>query len=122
VGLGHTVPERIRKLAGWGLLIAAIAWFVLDFQYFQTPHPPSTGPEGSTHSLRIPGVLQRIALCYLIASIIVLLFGVTGRAMWTALLLGGYWWIVENLAAPASYTSSLLPGRELGRLHDWLDM
>ncbi|MGB3182122.1 MAG: DUF5009 domain-containing protein [Cyclobacteriaceae bacterium] len=41
--------------------------------------------------LRIMGVLQRIALCYLAASLIVYYFRVKGAAIFTAVLLLAYW-------------------------------
>lgn len=119
LGLGHTGPERARKLLGWLILIGAVVYFAVDFEYFNTPHPPATPADSP---IRVPGVLQRIALCYFVASIIVLLFGVTGRVFFTVLLIAGYWWIVAYVQPPDSYVSNLSPERVLGRLHDWLDV
>ena len=42
-------------------------------------------------SVRIPGVLQRIAVCYLIAMLIFLKTGLRGQVRWTVGLLLGYW-------------------------------
>ncbi len=50
--------------------------------------------------LRIPGVLQRIALCYLTASIIVIKFGLKGRAVSGIILLAAYWIIVKLIPVP----------------------
>lgn len=119
LGLGHHPGERLRKLTGWILLIAAVTFFILDFKYFQQPHYPATAKTGP---LRVPGVLQRIAVCYFLASLIVLYFGVTGRVAWTAILLVGYWWVLKHVNPPASYVSHLDPGRELARLQEWLDV
>lgn len=119
LGLGHNTGERLRKAIGWVCLIAGVAWFIKDFAYFNTPHPPVTAAESP---LRVPGVLQRIGLCYFFASLIVMYFGTTGRVVWTALLLGGYWWIVRYVDAPADYVSNLSPERAIGRLHDWIDV
>lgn len=49
---------------------------------------------------RIMGVLQRIAICYLIASTIVLFTKVRGQIIWTLLLLGSYWLIMASNSMP----------------------
>lgn len=46
-------------------------------------------------TLRIPGVLQRIALCYLAASLIFLKSGPRARLVVTAALLVGYWALLQ---------------------------
>lgn len=43
------------------------------------------------NTLRFPGVLQRIGLCYLFASLIILNCKRKGQIIWTAGLLFGYW-------------------------------
>jgi len=40
---------------------------------------------------RIPGVLQRIAVCYLIATVIFVFTAIRGQILWTALCLAVYW-------------------------------
>src|SRR5215472_1368911 len=42
-------------------------------------------------TVRVPGVLQRIAVCYFIATLIYLNTGIRGQVIWIAGLLGGYW-------------------------------
>ena len=42
-------------------------------------------------TVRVPGVLQRIAICYFIATLIYLNSGVRGQIAWIAGLLSGYW-------------------------------
>src|SRR5512140_1436702 len=42
-------------------------------------------------SIRIPGVLQRIAICYLIAGLIFLYTRVRGQVLWLLGCLVGYW-------------------------------
>lgn len=107
---------RVRKAVGYVLLAAAVAWLVFDFQYFQTAHPPVVKTP-----LRVPGVLQRIAICYLLASIAMFFLGVRGRAVLTVVILLGYWWILEhswNVAAPEGYPVAARPE---GILHAWID-
>jgi predicted acyltransferase len=42
-------------------------------------------------TVRVPGVLQRIAVCYFIATLIYLNTGIRGQVIWIAGLLAGYW-------------------------------
>lgn len=99
--------ERIRKAMGAAACVAAIVWFFADFGYFQESR------------LRVPGVLQRIALCYFFASLIVMYFGVAGRAVWTVAILAAYWAIYRFAHAPAGYTADVVSSD--GLLHHWID-
>ncbi|MFN0119396.1 MAG: acyltransferase family protein [Blastocatellia bacterium] len=68
--------------------------------------------------IRIPGVLQRIALCYLFASVIFLKFRARGQAIIAAALLLGYWLAMKTIAAPG------YPADDLsleGSLASWID-
>jgi predicted acyltransferase len=49
---------------------------------------------------RLLGVLQRIAICYLIASAIYLTTGVRGQIIWIVSLLAGYWLIMKLAPVP----------------------
>ena len=51
-------------------------------------------------SVRIPGVLQRIAICYLIAMVIFLRTSVRGQLRWTVGLLLGYWLLMAFVPFP----------------------
>jgi len=95
-------------VAGWMVLLGGVVYFALDFAYFQES------------SLRVPGVLQRIAVCYFVASTITLFCGAWGEAFWAVLLIVGYWLIVRLVAAPVSYAAEV--GGSSGLLHDWIDV
>ncbi len=100
----HT-PRAV--LAGLVLLAG-----IFTFLYYWAPFQES--------NLRVPGVLQRIALCYLIASIIVLYFGVRGRIFWTAVCLASYWALLRYISPTADFDPALEgPG---ARLHEWIDI
>jgi len=51
-------------------------------------------------TLRIPGVLQRIALCYLFSSLLFLNVRAKGRAVATFLILASYWLIMKLIPVP----------------------
>jgi predicted acyltransferase len=123
LSLGADGAIAARKIVAGVLLVAAVVYFVWDFSYFQAIHPPAKAP------IRVPGVLQRIALCYFFASLIVMTCGVWGRAAWALVLVAGYWLIVKYLHAPDSflqnpseYLAKLIQERPTGVLHDWIDV
>jgi predicted acyltransferase len=107
LALGNAGGVRVRKVLGWILLIVAVAYFVLDFGHFQET------------KLRVPGVLQRIAACYLLASIIMIVWRPPGRVIWVLLLLAGYWVVALGVSAPSGYEAEVTGSP--GLLHDWID-
>jgi predicted acyltransferase len=71
-------------------------------------------------TLRIPGVLQRIALAYLIATPIVLFTRVRGVVIAIATLLLGYWVAVTMIPVPGGFPGVLKPSMDLGAYIDRL--
>ena len=69
-------------------------------------------------TLRLPGVLQRIGLTYLLAAPIVLWLGTRGRMVVVAALLLGYWMLETLVPVPGGAAGVLEPGQDLGA---WLD-
>ena len=76
-------------------------------------------PKFNLGTIRIPGVLQRIAVCYFFAAIIVMYTGWKGRAFWAFAIIVIYWAIVKLIHAPIGYEASVT-GQE-GLLHDYID-
>ncbi|MGW8258386.1 MAG: acyltransferase family protein, partial [Thermoguttaceae bacterium] len=75
------------------------------------------------HAFRIPGVLQRIGICYFIASFIYLKTGPKGRAIISAALLLGYWAVMTLIPVPdvgAGMLSQNFKGGNLGAYIDRL--
>ena len=68
--------------------------------------------------LRIPGVLQRIALCYCAASIAVLTLRVRGQSLVAAALVIGYWAAMAFLPFPGRAAGSLTPENNLAAYVD----
>jgi predicted acyltransferase len=54
-------------------------------------------------NLRVAGVLQRIALCYGLAALVVMHTGPRGQAVVTVALLVGYWALLAFVPAPESF-------------------
>src|SRR5437870_3821324 len=52
--------------------------------------------------LRIAGVLQRIAICYFFAAVIVMNFGIRTQIVLSAILLVGYWAVLAFLPVPGA--------------------
>src|SRR5581483_9984473 len=65
------------------------------------------------HSLRIPGVLQRIAVVYGAAALITLYSPTRTRVIWIAALLCGYWLLLRYVPVPGFG----IPGRDVTFLH-----
>jgi predicted acyltransferase len=75
------LARRAAILFALGLFLNAFPWFRLE-------------------SLRIPGVLQRIAVCTVAAGAIYLYSTWKAQAAWVAGLLGGYWALMLLVPAP----------------------
>ncbi|HLN97573.1 MAG TPA: DUF5009 domain-containing protein [Pyrinomonadaceae bacterium] len=76
------------KIVKRTLIIFALGIFLAGFPYFQLA------------TIRIPGVLQRIAVCYLFASVIFLTTRVRAQIVITIALLIIYWLLMTHLHAP----------------------
>lgn len=57
-------------------------------------------PQFDLVNIRIMGVLQRIAVCYLIVSLLFLHTGLRGQIIWTVALLFVYWVLMEWIPIP----------------------
>jgi len=75
-------------------------------------------PRFDLANLRIPGVLQRIAVCYLAAAALYLVTGARGRAVAAATLLLGYWAAMALVPVPGFGPGVLEPEANLAA---WLD-
>jgi predicted acyltransferase len=94
---GATIIKIVRRSAtifGIGMLLNALPYFDWDVT-------------------RIPGVLQRIALCYFIASLLVVYSGVRGQACTAVLLLAGYWILMTWVPVPGYGAGDLQPDTNL---------
>jgi predicted acyltransferase len=75
------IARRALVIFGLGLVLSGFPFFELS-------------------TLRVPGVLQRIAVCYFFAAVIFLLTGWRTQVVVTGALLLGYWALMSLVAAP----------------------
>jgi predicted acyltransferase len=105
---GRTWPRILRRTA----IIIGVGWLLAAFPFFNLA------------TLRIPGVLPRIGLCYLAAAAVVRLAGPDRRrisravVVITAALLIGYWALMMLVPVPGGEAGNLSPS---GNLAAWLD-
>ncbi len=93
------VLRRALILIGLGLLLAAYPRFDLT-------------------SIRFPGVLQRIGLVYLFASLVVMRVGPRGQAVTASVLLLGYWALMMLVPVPGFGAGDLSPDGNLAAYVD----
>jgi predicted acyltransferase len=84
-----------------GLALHSFPWIGYDYEH-----------------LRIPGVLQRIAIAYLVAASIYLYTTTRGQIIAIGVLLLGYWALQTLVPVPGGYTGVLRPGLDLGAYID----
>ncbi|WP_435008723.1 acyltransferase family protein [Tundrisphaera lichenicola] len=68
--------------------------------------------------IRLLGVLQRIAICYLCASLIFCFFRTRGRVLWCVGLLVGYWAVMSFVPVPGGSAGNFAEGQNLA---NWVD-
>ncbi len=104
--LFHHVLVRAAIIFGFGLFLAAFPFGLLPAHNF------------SLAKLRIPGVLQRIGVCYLVVGAIFLRTTWKGQLGWAAGLLLGYWALLALVSVPG-YGAGMLEPK--GNLAWWID-
>jgi predicted acyltransferase len=105
---GQAWPRVVRRTA----LIIGVGWLLAAFPFFRLA------------TLRIPGVLPRIGLCYLAAATVVRLAGPEHRALGratigtAAALLLGYWALMTMVPVPGGRAGDLSDAGNLGAFID----
>ena len=75
-------------------------------------------PEFNLHTLRLVGVLQRIAICYAIAAAIYLTTSLRGQIVWIVGLLTSYWLIMMLVPVPGYGAGNLDVERNIAHYVD----
>src|SRR5581483_357055 len=103
---GESRATLFRKALVRAAIIFALGLVLQGFPHYDLPH------------LRIPGVLQRIAIAYLITATLVLVTGVRGQVLTLAGLLVGYWTLLTLVPVPGVGRPALEPDMNIS---NWLD-
>ncbi len=77
-------------------------------------------PRYDLSTLRLMGVLQRIAICYAIAAAIYLTTSLRGQILWIAGLLTSYWMIMKLVPVPGYGAGNLDVEHNLAHYVDWV--
>jgi predicted acyltransferase len=109
--LGRTIEQYGRKQAVLRIVRRALLMYLLGIFYYG-------GFSESFERIRLLGVLQRIAICYLFAGLIFCYFGQRGRILWCVGLLGGYWLVMTFVPVPGGTAGDLAEGKNLA---NWVD-
>lgn len=121
-GLGGRAGERgsrralVAKILRRGALLLALGLFLSGYPF------GLFGPRSFERLLetwRIPGVLQRIAVCYVLASLLFLAFRERALKWWTLGLLFGYWALLTLVPVPGQGLPDL--DSKGDHLAGWLD-
>jgi predicted acyltransferase len=116
VDAGAATGPLVAKVVRRSMILFALGLFLSGYP-FGLFGPRTFGELLETW--RIPGVLQRIAVCYLVVSLLVLRFRVRTLKVVTVGLLIGYWALMTLVPVPGMMAPDLdEPG---GHLAAWLD-
>jgi predicted acyltransferase len=117
VAIHLALGKRVRRGDAPSALLAKVLWraaviFALGLLLNAFPFDKSPA------TLRIPGVLQRIALCYLATALLYLFTTARTQAVVTAGLLLGYWAVLTQVPVPGVGAGDLSRPNNLAA---WLD-
>lgn len=107
----------LRKVFKRTALIFLIGWGLNAFPFFDTNESGGISMVDWS-AVRLLGVLQRIALCYLIASLVLYYLGKRGAIVFSILTLMGYWAVLYFFGDPGDPYS--LEGNAALKLDLWL--
>ena len=109
--LSRTIEEHGRRAAVGRIVRRAVLMYLLGIFFYG-------GFESSFEHIRLLGVLQRIAICYLCAGLIFCYWGPRGRLIWCVSLLVGYWLVMTFVPVPGGTAGDFAEGKNLA---NWVD-
>ncbi|MHB9065568.1 MAG: acyltransferase family protein [Pirellulaceae bacterium] len=109
--LSRTIEQQGRRAAIVRILRRAALMYLLGVFYYG-------GFSTSFDQIRLLGVLQRIAICYLCAGLIFCFWGLRGRVIWCGGLLVGYWLVMSFVPVPGGVAGNFDEGQNLA---NWVD-
>ncbi len=111
LSLPRLVEREGRRAAHLRVLRRALLLYVLGLIYYQ-------GLRDGFDEIRYVGVLQRIAICYLFASLMFLNFNLRGLIAAFVALLVGYWALMTFVPVPGVGAGNFGPDKNLA---NWID-
>jgi len=111
LSLSQLTEREGRAVAHLRVLRRSLLLFALGIIYYG-------GASNNWPDIRLLGVLQRIALCYLVASLIFLNLRISGVVVALVVLLVGYWALMTFVPVPNTGAPSLTEEVNLAR---WID-
>jgi predicted acyltransferase len=111
LSLPRLVEREGRRAAHLRVLRRALLLYVLGLIFYQ-------GVRDGFDEVRYVGVLQRIAVCYLVASLMFLNFNVRGLIAAFATLVVGYWALMTFVPVPGVGAGNFGPDQNLA---NWID-
>lgn len=97
--LGQDKRKLYLQIIRRTIILFLLGLFLNSLSIMMGAHP-TLNPIKILSDLRIPGVLQRIALCYFFASLIFLNFRIHAQIFITSLLVVGYWLLMTVIPIP----------------------
>lgn len=121
--MGFTMPLALRRRRASGQGMRQLHWRILRRAALLVAlglvlNAVASWPGGPP--LRVPGVLQRIALVYVVAALVVLHLDVTGWLVTMTLLLLGHWVLLAVVPFGGYPAGTLTPDHNLARYVDTL--
>ncbi len=117
IGRRRARGETERSIAG-RILRRAVLLLLIGLGLSAIPRVLPLLDAESLHTLRVPGTLQRIAVCYLVAAFALLRIGTRGRVLLATALIAGYWALMLLVPVPGQGAGVI--GRE-GNLAQYID-
>src|SRR3569833_2813209 len=115
VAITLALPKQVERdgkaKAHLRVVKRALLLYVLAILYYG-------GLSGDFEEIRYVGVLQRIAICYLAAAVLILNIGWRGLIAATVVLIGGYWALMTFVPVPGGGAGSYAPDANLA---NWID-
>jgi predicted acyltransferase len=111
LSLGKRIATGGKMAAVKKIVVRSIALYILGIIYYG-------GFSGSVQDIRLLGVLQRIALCYLASGLLFTFLKTRGRLITCVLLLVGYWVVMTFVPVPGIGSANYHEGKNLANYID----
>ncbi len=109
----RVAKDRAKKTVVFHILLRSLILFIIGMLLYSFPYY-------NLHTIRIPGVLQRIAICYLVGSLIFLHTKIRGQILWIISLLTIYLLLLKFVPIPGYSTGILDKERNIVQYMDVL--